>query len=131
MSVTFVFPGLSYSFSRTCRFGGRAAAAGHADLALPGEPATGSRGKKFHDFSAFRRRRLPRADGPEGRPVAVRHLRSPASVPPRRRPAFEQILQDGAGKPGAAPAAAPDRPCRIAPRAVPAPLARSADPPAR
>ena len=87
--------------------------------------------KEIHGFSNHRRGRLPRTDGPERRAVAVRRLRSPAAQRQGLRPPSRQVLPDRARQPGAAPAAAPHRPCRIARRAAAARAARGADPGAR
>src|SRR4029077_13976805 len=88
----------------------------------------GSGGKKLHGLPLFRRRRLPRPDRLQGRPLALRRLRPPAAALPRRRPSPRQVLSDRARQPGAAPAVAPDRAAAITRRTPPDAPPRGADP---
>ena len=59
--------------------------------------------KKLHDISPHRRRRLPRIDGPQGRPVAVRRLRSPAAEIRGGDPHLGKFYRTALGNPALRP----------------------------
>src|SRR5215813_1089593 len=106
--MTFVFPADSYSFSNTCT--GLGALLGMRSQNLGKAP----RDQVFHELSLFRSERLPRADGPERWPVAVRGLRPRAGRPGHGRSASGKVLPDRARQSGPADAVAPRRPSRTA-----------------